>query len=101
MEKYKLWTTEGAEILFSLTSNTTARGQLVALTGDGFKAVREDEHFTKSKQLCTPGHRWARQNSERDWTNYVATENKVTNNYANLSREIKRYASGLKPVCSY
>lgn len=43
---------QGVEILFSLTSNKIARGQLVALKGDGYKAMREGEHFTKSKELC-------------------------------------------------
>lgn len=38
---------------------------------------------------------------QRDWMPYVATENKVTNNYENVRRETKCYASSLKPICSY
>lgn len=38
---------------------------------------------------------------QRDWMIYVTAENRVTNNYANLRRKIKCYASGVKPVCNY
>jgi len=42
-------------IMFSPTSNTTARGQLVALKADGYKTTREGEQFTRSKELCASG----------------------------------------------
>lgn len=52
-KKYnKLRMIQGVGILFSPTSNVTARGQLVALKGDGYRAMRQGEHFTKSKELC-------------------------------------------------
>lgn len=39
---------EGIEILFFLTSNTTAREQPMALKGDGFKTMHEGERLMKS-----------------------------------------------------
>lgn len=46
---------EGVEILFSLTSNTTSREQLVTLKSDGYKTIREGEHFIETRSSVPQG----------------------------------------------